>query len=66
MIKNIIADNPSKFDYMTITEKLVFYGLHMQIEHGDINTPRPSIFRATDRLMWEAWNSVTFRGYTKE
>jgi len=56
---NYIVTYPNNFDDMSIFKKLAFYGLHQQIEYGDIVGEAPSFTDYVARLKWESWNSVT-------
>ena len=40
-------------------ELLRLYGLYKQINIGDINVPKPSIFNVTGLQKWMAWKKVS-------
>ena len=48
----------------TDDEKLKLYGYYKQVNFGDINIEKPSIFNFTDYSKWNAWNKC--KNITKE
>lgn len=49
---------------MTDDELLQIYSLYKQGTIGDNNTPKPGMFKLTDKAKWEAWSKLT--GKSKE
>jgi acyl-CoA-binding protein len=44
---------------MPFKTKLKYYGVWMQIEHGDVMGESPPFWEVEDRLKWEYWDDVT-------
>ena len=44
--------------------KLKFYKYYKQATIGDCNIPQPSLFDFTNKVKWEAWNSL--KGMSQE
>ena len=56
-IKYINDTNNKKID-IDDKIKLKFYKYYKQAVIGNCNTPQPSLFDFTNKVKWEAWNSL--------
>lgn len=53
-----INDNIDKSYTVDDDMKLKLYKYYKQATIGDCNIPQPSLFDFTNKIKWEAWNSI--------